>query len=68
MKNERVAPPSTLMSVEEVMAAAGVGRNTAYQIIKMLNAELERMGKLTFRGRVNRKFFNERFGYEGGQM
>lgn len=54
MRNGRVAPPSTLMSVEEVMQAAGVGKNTAYQIIKKLNAELDAMGKLTFRGRVNR--------------
>ena len=67
MRNGRVAPPSTLMSVEEVMQAAGVGENTAYQIIKKLNAELDAMGKLTFRGRVNRKFFEERFGYEGRQ-
>ena len=49
------------------MQAAGVGKNTAYQIIKKLNAELDAMGKLTFRGRVNRKFFEERFGYEGRQ-
>ena len=67
MRNGRVAPPSTLMSVEEVMQAAGLGKNTAYQIIKKLNAELDAMGKLTFRGRVNRKFFEERFGYEGRQ-
>ena len=67
MRNGRVAPPSTLMSVEEVMQAAGVGKNTAYQIIKKLNAELDAMGKLTFRGRVNRKFFEERFGYDGRQ-
>ena len=67
MRNGRVAPPSTLMSVEEVMQAAGVGKNTAYQIIKKLNAELDAMGKLTFRGRVNRKFFEERFGYVGRQ-
>ena len=55
------------MSVEEVMQAAGIGKNTAYQIIRKLNAELDAMGKLTFRGRVNRKFFEERFGYEGRQ-
>ena len=67
MRNGRVAPPSTLMNVEEVMQAAGVGKNTAYQIIKKLNAELDVMGKLAFRGRVNRKFFEERFGYEGRQ-
>ena len=53
------------MSVEKVMQAAGVGRNTAYKIIKKLNAELETMGKLTFSGRVNRRYFEERFNYDG---
>ena len=65
MRNGRMAPPPALMTVDEVMQAAGIGKNTAYQIIKKLNAELEAMGKLTFRGRVNRKFFEERFGYDG---
>ena len=67
MRNVRAVPPSTLMTVHEVMAAAGVGKNTAYQIIKKLNAELDAMGKLTFGGRVNRKYFEERFGYEKEQ-
>lgn len=53
------------MSVEEVMAEAGVGKNTAYQIIKQLNAELEAMGKLTFRGRVNWRYFEEKVCYNG---
>ncbi len=65
MKNRRAAPPSTQMTVEEVMAEVGVGKNTAYQIIKQLNAELEAMGKLTFRGRVNRRFFEEKVSYNG---
>ena len=65
MKNRRTAPPSTQMSVKEVMEAAGVGKNTAYQIIKGLNAELEAMGKRTFRGRVNRRFFEEKLCYDG---
>ena len=65
MKKGRTAAPCTLMTVEEVMEAAGVGRNTAYQIIKKLNAELAAMGKLTFGGRVNRRYFEERFCYEG---
>lgn len=65
MRNGRVASPSTLMSVEEVMAEAGVGKNTTYQIIKQLNAELEAMGKLTFWGRVNRRYFEEKVCYNG---
>ena len=67
MKNGRIAAPSTLMTVDEVMQAAGIGKNTAYRIIRKLNAEMEAMGKLTFSGRVNRKFFENRFGYEKEQ-
>ena len=67
MKNGRIAAPSTLMTVDEVMKAAGIGKNTAYRIIRKLNAEMEAMGKLTFSGRVNRKFFENRFGYEKEQ-
>ena len=40
MRNGRVASPSTLMSVEEVMAEAGVGKNTTYQIIKQLKQKI----------------------------
>ena len=54
-----------LLVLDEVMAKAGVGKNTAYQIIKQLNAELEAMGKLTFRGRVNRRYFEEKLCYNG---
>ena len=61
----RIAPPPTQMTVEDVMAEAGIGRNAAYQLIKKLNTELETMGKVTFRGRVNRRFFEERVCYNG---
>ena len=59
----RMVSPITQMTVEEVMAEAGVGKNVAYRLIKQLNAELAAMGKITFRGRVNRKYFEERTGY-----
>ena len=65
MRKGRTAESSLFMSVEEVMAEAGVGRNIAYQIIKKLNAELEAMGKITFRGRVNRRYFEEKLCYNG---
>ena len=55
--------PITQMTVEEVMAEAGVGKNVAYRLIKQLNAELAAMGKIKFRGRVKRKYFEERTGY-----
>ncbi len=59
----RKATPPSQMDVTEVMAEIGVGRNKAYEIIKSLNAELEAMGKITFKGRVNRQYFEEKFLY-----
>ena len=51
------------MDVKEVMAETGIGRNKAYELIQKLNAELEAMGKITFKGRINRQFFEEKVLY-----
>jgi predicted DNA-binding transcriptional regulator AlpA len=58
MKRKQKA--STQMDVKEVMAETGIGRNKAYELIQKLNAELEAMGKITFKGRINRQFFEEK--------
>lgn len=42
------------------MACVGIGRTKAYEIIKMLNAELESEGYLTFPGKVPERKFRER--------
>ena len=57
-----IAPMPTIqyLSAEDIMACVGVGRTTAYRIIKSLNAELEREGFLTFPGKVPEKKFRER--------
>ena len=64
----RKATPPSQMDVSEVMAKIGVGRNKAYEIIQSLNAELEAMGKITFKGRVNRQFFEEKFLYKNQKV
>ena len=38
----------------------GVSRATAYRIIEELNRELEKMNKFTFRGKISKKFFDEK--------
>lgn len=50
-----------LMGVKEVQQALGVCEPKAYQIIRELNAELEKKGYLTVRGKVSEKYFQERF-------
>ncbi len=62
MKRKQKA--STQMDVNEVMAETGIGRNKAYELIQKLNAELEAMGKITFKGRIDRQFFKEKVLYK----
>ena len=50
-----------LMTADEVAETLGVSAQTAYRIIRTLNSELEAKGYLTVTGRVNRKFFAEKF-------
>ena len=53
------------MKVEEVAEELGVSKSYAYKIVQRLNAELKDKGYLTVSGRVNRKFFMEKFCYSG---
>ncbi|MDD6401437.1 MAG: transcriptional regulator [Lachnospiraceae bacterium] len=44
----------------DVMSILGVGESKAYKVIKLMNDELKRKGFITVRGRVSRKYFEER--------
>lgn len=55
----------TLMRVEEVAEELGISVSYAYKIVQRLNAELKKKGYLTISGRVSRKFFMEKFCYDG---
>ena len=45
----------------DLMELLGCSRAHAYKVISQLNAELEKMGKITVSGRVPKKYFHERF-------
>ena len=45
----------------EICEILSISAPTAYRLIAELNEELQRKGYLTFRGRVSRKYFRERF-------
>ena len=45
----------------DIMKIIGVKEGKAYKIIRKLNEELREKGFLTQQGRVNAKYFNERY-------
>lgn len=49
------------MRVDEVAEELGVSVPYAYRLIRSMNAELKKTGCITIAGRVDRKFFHEKF-------
>lgn len=49
------------MRVEEVAEEMGVSIPYAYKLIRRLNKELQATGCITIAGRIDRKFFHEKF-------
>ena len=56
MKSEQI-----YMRAPEVAAELGVSVAYAYKVIRTLNKELEARGYIILQGRVDRKFFHEKF-------
>ena len=52
------------MRVEDVAQELGISKSYAYKVVQKLNTELKEKGYLTISGRVNRKFFTEKFCYD----
>ncbi len=49
----------SFMTVEEVAAELRVSKSKAYQIVRELNAEMQKQGYLTVARRVNATFFHK---------
>lgn len=47
------------ISAKEVAAAIPCSMALAYKLIREMNAKLAKQGKITIRGKVNRKFFEK---------
>lgn len=56
---------SLMMTAQEVATALSVSVAMAYKVIRQLNAELKEQGKITVRGKVNRRYFQEKTYQEG---
>ena len=49
-----------MMTAGEVAAALGCKIGMAYKLIRAWNAELAAQGKLTIRGKINRRYFERK--------
>lgn len=49
------------MRVDEIAEKLGVSKPFAYKLIRKLNEELKKTGCITIAGRIDRKFFYEKF-------
>lgn len=49
------------MRVEEVAESLDVSKPYAYKLIRRLNDELKEKGCIIIAGRIDRKYFNEKF-------
>ena len=49
------------MRVNEVAEELGVSVPYAYKLIRQMNKELEKTGCITISGRIDHKFFHEKF-------
>lgn len=47
-------------TVDDIMRIFAVKKTKAYTIIRELNDELKKKGKITIAGKVNRKYIDER--------
>ena len=56
---------NNFMKVEDVAKELGISKSYAYKIVQKLNADLRAKGFLTISGRINRKYFLEKFCYGG---
>lgn len=56
---------TALMTAAEVAELLGVKLCMAYKIIRECNEELKAAGKITVRGKVNRKFLFKKLDVEG---
>ena len=50
-----------LLTAADVAEILQIGTSKAYQLIRIMNKELEDQGYLTIRGKVSERYFKKRF-------
>ncbi|MDH8678650.1 transcriptional regulator [Fusibacter bizertensis] len=57
MKNDK----STFYNANDIATILGISTSSAYRIIKELNHELHLKGFIVIRGKISKKYFEEKF-------
>jgi predicted DNA-binding transcriptional regulator AlpA len=60
MQYNQVNEPSKILRANDVSQILQISRTSAYRIIKSINDELEKQGKIVIKGRVSARYFNEK--------
>lgn len=50
-----------LIGVDDVCALLGIKRSRAYGVIRKLNQKLQKQGKITIAGRINKQYLLDNF-------
>ena len=56
--NEKFLEVGDVMQI--LMQILGISRSVAYKLMRQINSELEKKGYIVIRGKVSRKYFEER--------
>lgn len=54
------AQEQKFLTADDVSKIMDISKSTAYRVIKQLNDELHEQGKITFHGKVSRRYFEEK--------
>ncbi len=60
-RRERRCMNDKFLKVEDVMQILGISKSAAYKIMRQMNGELTKKGYAVIRGKISRKYFEERF-------
>lgn len=60
MLESQIQEPTKFLRANDVAQILQISRTSAYRIIKTINDELEKKGKIVLKGRVSARYFNEK--------
>lgn len=63
MQEAQITHP-VLIGAKEVAEILGVKSSTAYKVIRTLNSQLEAQGKITVRGKINKRYLLKMVDYQ----
>ncbi|WP_291405467.1 helix-turn-helix domain-containing protein [Acidaminobacter sp.] len=60
MRNDIQIIETRFVNAREVATVLGVSESTGYRLIREMNLELKKQGKITIAGKISRRYFEEK--------